>query len=31
MSKKSKWFERNEFRELVFSVVLLGLLLLSLV
>jgi hypothetical protein len=31
MSKKSKWFERNEFRELVFSALLLGLLLLSLI
>jgi hypothetical protein len=31
MSDKSKWFQRNEFRELVFSVVLLGLLLISLI
>ncbi len=31
MSDKSKWFKRNEFRELFFSVVLLGLLLVSLI
>mgnify|MGYP001814873809 CR=1 FL=1 len=31
MNKKSKWFERNEFRELIFSVLLIGLLVFSLI
>mgnify|MGYP001547392181 FL=1 len=31
MNKKSKWFERNVFRELIFSVLLIGLLVFSLI